>query len=305
MKSTNEPYHIDKNLLKTWERDNEQVLNAGNRLLSVYSEITKFNITSWQEFLQMADNPEEFYKEQFFRANQKDFAGLSKLNLDFKKMIESPEGFSNVEMQAKTFLKKIEGRQENFTFADGKVKPSEKSISRINSKAIHIATTPAEKARLKICLQMIEAFGEILKELENSLDKHQFEQVKKTLSYARPLPFILKITGENKLIPNPGYVRSGFAGTAHLGFEIFTERQRELAEKSAKPNMGKPWVKFEKIMPDHTRKVFLIEQGKFQREYEGRPGINLLPGLWNENEMPFGQPITLTESIKSFDKLYQ
>lgn len=284
-------YYTDHAVLKNFDRESEPGIMAGNLCLQTYKRVTGFELKTYESLSQMIQNPDEFYREQFYQANQKDFATLSKLKLDYKTLIELPEGFEEVRTKAAKFAKH---NTANFEMKDGQIVHSKKAITRRDSRAYLIATTSEEKDRLKNCLEMIQVFERIEAELEATMKPSQFKTLKESKAFAKPLHHCLKIVADENgkaiLIPNPQYVKESFGGVFYP-----TKAQIQNAKKDAAPKLGVPHLKVKVKMQSGATHYYLVEQteeAKFRAKFG--PAAEWLDGLWNENDRPYGEALKTT-----------
>jgi hypothetical protein len=286
-------YYTDHQALQRFEREVRDVTLGGNNLLRVFTEVTGFEISIWNELLLIATDPQAYFRHRFFELNKEEFEHLSKLRLPIQDIIQLPDNFDEVLKAANKFTSLINGNEKLYTLENGQVKPSQKNIDRINNRANLYARTPEEKIRLDRAQRMIALFNEIEQEQKQILKPHQFEEMKKHLLHCRPLPYCLKIVGDEKgneiLIPNPGYVDESYAGLQ--GFNP-TKKQIAIAVKESAPKLGVPYLKVKVKLASGGTVLYLVEQSK-KAEYLMKWGdaAEWLDGLWNEQDKPYGTPL--------------
>jgi hypothetical protein len=236
---TNEkPFFTDYQTLNLWERELTPILSSAKKAFATYKQISGYSIPDYTGFKQLIENPEGFYRGQYFEANKKDFALFQKLNLDFSDRIQLPENFAEVVSAVERFKRELGPRDiDYFDLVKGEICVSQKAIERRNAKAYYFAESAEEKRRLKICEAMIQAFAEVEHELQSQLKPVQFEQIAESKPHFKPLPYQLRLAPDQRggweLKPNPAYVLNSYRGTSHLGFHWHTPKEVERLKKDA------------------------------------------------------------------------
>jgi hypothetical protein len=236
MAKSEQPYFTDYEFLNRWNRDQENILLHGNKTLKAYESIMGFKIDSISDFSEMLNDPESYYREQYYQANKMDFQLLEKLNLDLTELIKIPKDFIEFESIASRFKRELGKNDFKFyTIKNGRFVHSDLAIQRRDQKSIFFAYSSEEKARLSLAEKLIGYYNDLAKQMQRELKPGRYQTMIEGLFHCKPLPQLVIIApdenGKAKLWPSPKFIRDSFKGTSLLGTYWPTDFEIERAQK--------------------------------------------------------------------------
>lgn len=286
----------DQHMIDEFHRRQRDVISAANALLKTYESSTGYKIDSLQQLIDLGSDPQKVIHDQHLSAKGTELKKFSDMGVDvqinYNKITNGK--LDLIKSEAKRFSDLMTRSNPDYLelTKDG-IRLSEFATNYIEQKASIFAVSVDEKYRLDICRRFIELYSEIENHLQKSLRPSQFEQVKKNLLFARPLPYFLRIVpGENGapvLGALPKFIAEGFDGLQ--GFPA-DKRTRELAERDSRPRLGLPHLKAKVTLASGETRFFLIEK-KDEEKYRNRWGSSAewLAGQWSEQDKPYGTPL--------------
>lgn len=289
-------FFTDQEILKAFDHDMNPVIQAGNVFLNSYLKATGFKIETIDSLNAFGKNPEAFYKNLFYKANEKDFDHLTKLKLDFASMISIPENFSEVINCWNKFNRYFQNKPANFfTIEAGKLELTQAAYEKRDLKAYLKATTPEEKERLKISSDILKAMEQLEPLLKR--EKNMQGAIEHKL-YFHPLPYQLKripTTDGWKIIPNPSWVEQSWGGTNFLGHYLLSIAEKRQARRDAMPEFGPKWIKFYRKMKTGGEQLFTCPESEYEK-HKIPTADRLVPGFFTEAGDEWGVKIDRTKS---------
>lgn len=287
-------FYTDEEALKAFDRDMKPVIDTGNVFLRSYHGRTGFDIQSIEALNDFGKDPETFYKNQFYQVNEKDFIHLTKLKLDFASMITLPENFNEVVRDWNRFNRYFQGKGlKFFTIESGRVELTPAAYEHRDRHAYFKATTPEEKERLKISLDIIAAMEQLEplvkreKNMQTAIDHKLF---------FHPMPYqIQRIqTPEGyRIIPCIRWIKEGWGGTSFLGRSLPTAAEKRQAQRDAMPRLGEKLIKFTRTFVTGETKDFLCKPEDVSKYTV--PSDKIYEGFYNELGDVYGTRLDLTK----------
>lgn len=296
-------YFTDHKALHQWARDIDPVLEAGNNVLTLYESVSGFEIENMAQLTELCRNPEAFFKDQYYRANEKDFSVITKLKLDFKAMIPMPDNFGEVVKACMKFKSKFENkRQDFFTIENSQLILTDQYYQRRNKSCYLHASSAEEKQRLKVSEEIISS----LKRIESVIPGEAIAGGR----YAGPLPYAVRLVDGNtgpELSPNPTWVAEGLGGTNFTGRYFPTMKERHITRRPQElgPRYRRVYSVHRDGSPRHEDYYLELESnlkrvsGKLFASREAFFGHNLVISdeVYNRDGKPYGTPPEHTYTV--------
>jgi hypothetical protein len=231
-------YYTDEFQKNQVDRELSSTLQRYNSLKSEFERLSKYKVESFAEFLELLENPIEFYKGKHLATVEGSalFQQLQQLNLDAENLIRIPDGFDSIAQMVNLVNRSGAIKPDRFTVKDGRIIPTDEFKSKMYSRVYFYATTPEQQERLSIAHQLIGAFKLLEPVIHSQLKTSLADKaIREKLHYRHSLPFALKAVpgkdGEVVIIPNPSFVEHGFQGTDFLGTRVLSQQDLERAER--------------------------------------------------------------------------